>query len=83
MLILGAGGICSSAAFYLAGAGFGKIGIIDADKVEVSNLHRQIIHTTEREGMPKAKSAVLALKSFNPLVTYESYIDEFNPQNAV
>lgn len=53
MLIVGAGGIGAPASIYLAGAGVGVIGLVDADKVEISNLHRQIIHTTERVGVNK------------------------------
>lgn len=56
VLVVGAGGIGGPAALYLAGAGIGTIGLIDGDTVEVSNLHRQIIHTTERVGMNKVNS---------------------------
>jgi adenylyltransferase/sulfurtransferase len=56
VLVVGAGGIGGPAAFYLAGAGVGTIGIVDGDKVEISNLHRQIIHTTDRVGINKVSS---------------------------
>lgn len=57
VLVVGAGGLGSPAAFYLAAAGVGTIGIADGDVVACSNLQRQILHTTERIGMPKTASA--------------------------
>ena len=58
VLIVGLGGIGGPASLYLAGAGIGCFGLIDGDKVEVSNLHRQIIHTTNRVGINKCLSAM-------------------------
>lgn len=58
VLIVGAGGLGCPAAAYLAGAGVGTIGLIDGDTVEVSNLHRQIAHSTSRVGMSKVESAI-------------------------
>ena len=61
VLIVGLGGLRSPAAAYLAGAGVGKIGLVDGDIVEVSNLHRQIVHTGARVAMTKVESAVRCL----------------------
>ena len=57
VLLIGAGGLGSPAALYLAGAGIGILGLTDADEVDESNLHRQVIHSEERVGMNKTKSA--------------------------
>ncbi len=66
VLCLGAGGLGSPVAFYLAAAGVGTIGIIDDDVVDMSNLQRQILHTNDRVGMPKTESAALTLTALNP-----------------
>ena len=66
VLIVGAGGLGSPAALYLAAAGVGKIGLVDADVVEVSNLQRQILHNVDRLGRPKAMSAAETLDRINP-----------------
>src|SRR5262245_33593538 len=66
VLLVGAGGLGSPAALYLAAAGVGTIGIIDADVVDDSNLQRQVIHTTDRIGMPKTESARLTIEALNP-----------------
>jgi molybdopterin/thiamine biosynthesis adenylyltransferase len=65
-LIIGAGGLGSPAAFYLASAGTGTITIVDHDEVDLTNLQRQILHTTDRIGMPKAESAKRTLQQINP-----------------
>ena len=57
VLLIGAGGLGSPAALYLAGAGIGTLGLVDADEVDESNLHRQVIHSEERLGMNKTLSA--------------------------
>jgi len=67
VLIVGAGGLGCPAAAYIAGAGVGTIGIIDGDEVEISNLHRQILHSTSKVGMKKVDSVVEYLKSYFPL----------------
>jgi adenylyltransferase/sulfurtransferase len=68
MLIIGAGGLGSPAAFYLASAGVGTLTLVDGDRVDLTNLQRQILHTTERIGMPKAESGHLSLAAINPEV---------------
>ncbi|HVT05279.1 MAG TPA: molybdopterin-synthase adenylyltransferase MoeB [Thermoanaerobaculia bacterium] len=66
VLLVGAGGLGSPAALYLAGAGVGRIGIIDGDTVDVSNLHRQVLHGTGSAGQPKTASAGERLRDLNP-----------------
>lgn len=66
VLVIGAGGLGSPASLYLAAAGVGKIGIVDSDAVELSNLQRQILHSTKDVGRPKAESAKARLMSLNP-----------------
>jgi sulfur-carrier protein adenylyltransferase/sulfurtransferase len=65
-LLIGAGGLGSPAAYYLAAAGVGTLGIVDDDVVDASNLQRQIIHTTDRVGMNKGESAKIAIEALNP-----------------
>ncbi|GCE12207.1 molybdopterin-synthase adenylyltransferase MoeB [Tengunoibacter tsumagoiensis] len=86
VLLIGAGGLGSPSALYLAAAGVGTIGIIDADTVDDSNLQRQVIHTTERIGQYKAESARKAINDLNPdvkVVTYIERLDETNVQKLV
>jgi len=66
VLVVGAGGLGAPLLLYLAAAGVGTLGIIDDDVVELSNLHRQVIHTTDRLGWPKVKSAAAMLAQINP-----------------
>ena len=66
VLVVGAGGLGSPAAIYLAAAGVGTLGIIDPDAVEMTNLHRQVLHTTDDIGRPKVESAREKLKRLNP-----------------
>lgn len=73
ILIVGAGGLGSPAAFYLAAAGIGNIGIADHDVVELSNLQRQIIHRTEDLGRPKVDSAQARMMALNPEVSVTTY----------
>jgi molybdopterin/thiamine biosynthesis adenylyltransferase len=65
-LVIGAGGLGSPAAYYLASAGIGKITLVDNDTVDLTNLQRQILHTTERVGQPKAQSGKQTLAQINP-----------------
>lgn len=67
-LIIGAGGLGSPAAFYLASAGIGTITLVDDDTVDLTNLQRQILHTTERVGRPKADSGKQTLEDINPSI---------------
>ncbi|NRA33177.1 MAG: molybdopterin-synthase adenylyltransferase MoeB [Polyangiaceae bacterium] len=81
VLLLGAGGLGSPAAMYLAAAGVGTIGLVDADVVDASNLQRQIIHTTEAIGTPKVDSAEKTLKGINPdvkVIKYQERVDSSN-----
>jgi molybdopterin/thiamine biosynthesis adenylyltransferase/rhodanese-related sulfurtransferase len=72
-LLIGAGGLGSPAALYLAAAGVGTIGLVDFDVVDVSNLQRQIVHTTDRVGERKVESARIAIKALNPEVTVNAH----------
>ena len=65
-LVIGVGGLGSPAAYYLASAGVGKITLVDNDTVDLTNLQRQILHTTDRIGLPKAKSGQQTLAQINP-----------------
>ncbi|KAH0491073.1 hypothetical protein TgHK011_002516 [Trichoderma gracile] len=82
VLLVGAGGLGCPAAAYLAGAGVGTLGLVDGDAVEVSNLHRQVAHSTERVGMMKVDSAVAYLKGLNPTIIYHAHATHLTPQNA-
>jgi len=86
VLFIGAGGLGSPAALYLAAAGIGTIGIIDADIVDDSNLQRQILHNTDRIGKYKAESARETIKALNPdvnVITYIERLDETNVRQLV
>ncbi|KAF2196343.1 hypothetical protein GQ43DRAFT_262329 [Delitschia confertaspora ATCC 74209] len=83
VLIVGVGGLGCPAAAYLAGAGVGKIGIIDGDVVEESNLHRQILHSTSRVGMSKVESAMVFLSSLNPNVQLTPHPSRLTPETAI
>src|SRR5215472_3483490 len=82
VLLIGAGGLGSPAAYYLAAAGVGTIGIIDADVVEESNLQRQIIHNTNRIGQYKAESARETIEALNPDVKVITYIERLDESNV-
>ncbi|KAI1332510.1 adenylyltransferase [Xylariaceae sp. FL0255] len=82
VLIIGAGGLGCPAAAYLAGSGIGRLGIVDGDVVESSNLHRQITHSTSRVGDLKVDSLVSFCRDLNPLVEYVSYAEHLTPENA-
>lgn len=73
VLIVGAGGLGSPAALYLAAAGVGRIGLVDGDVVDLSNLQRQIIHTTASVGEPKVESAAAAICALNPDIAVETH----------
>jgi molybdopterin-synthase adenylyltransferase len=73
VLVVGAGALGAPVAYYLAGAGVGRLGILDDDAVELSNLHRQLLHFTPDLGIPKAESAAAKLRFLNPEVVVEPY----------
>jgi molybdopterin/thiamine biosynthesis adenylyltransferase/rhodanese-related sulfurtransferase len=86
VLTIGAGGLGSPALLYLAAAGIGTIGIVDSDVVEVSNLQRQVIHSTETIGIPKAESAKQAIQRLNPdvkVVLHETRLDGSNARDIL
>jgi len=82
VLVIGAGGLGSPAALYLAAAGIGTLGIVDADKVELSNLQRQILHATADIGRPKVESAQARLIALNPDVVVQTFFARFDDSNA-
>lgn len=81
--VIGAGGLGSPALLYLAGAGVGHVLIIDDDVVDLSNLHRQVIHTTDGVGRPKAESAREAMLALNPSVTVSVAVERLTWSNAL
>jgi sulfur-carrier protein adenylyltransferase/sulfurtransferase len=83
VLLLGAGGLGSPAALYLAAAGVGTLGIVDNDEVDLSNLQRQVIHSSERIGVPKVDSAEQTINALNPDVKVEKYPVRLGPDNIV
>ncbi len=83
VLIVGAGGLGSPAALYLAAAGVGTLGIIDGDKVDLSNLHRQIIHATPDLGKPKVLSAKEKMEAINPDVKVIPHEERLTAKNAL
>jgi molybdopterin/thiamine biosynthesis adenylyltransferase/rhodanese-related sulfurtransferase len=81
VLLLGAGGLGAPTALYLAAAGVGTLGVVDDDEVDLSNLQRQVIHTTDRIGVPKVDSAEQAITAINPdvnVVKYKTRLDASN-----
>ena len=83
VLLLGAGGLGSPAAYYLAAAGIGNLGIVDFDQVDLSNLQRQIIHSTERIGMLKTESAKKTIQALNPDVNVTLYNEKMDSNNIM
>ncbi len=83
VLLLGAGGLGSPAALYLAAAGVGTLGIVDNDEVDLSNLQRQVIHSSERIGVSKVDSAEQTINALNPDVNVEKYPVRLGPDNIV
>jgi molybdopterin-synthase adenylyltransferase len=82
VLVVGAGALGSPVATYLAGAGVGRLGVLDDDAVELSNLHRQHLHFTPDLGRPKAHSAVAKLQFLNPDIAVEPYQVRLDADNA-
>ncbi len=83
VLVVGAGGLGSPMLMYLAAAGVGRIGIVDDDAVDLSNLQRQVIHATDRIGVPKVESARAALAAINPEVKVETHPMRLAPGNVM
>ena len=83
VLVVGAGGLGSPALLYLAAAGVGTIGVVDADVVEMSNLQRQVVHGVEDVGRPKSESAAQTLASVNPLVRVVRHDVRIDSTNAL
>jgi molybdopterin/thiamine biosynthesis adenylyltransferase/rhodanese-related sulfurtransferase len=82
VLLIGAGGLGSPASLYLAAAGVGRIGIVDADVVDESNLQRQIVHSTEVLGQPKVESAKATIEALNPDVEVVAYQERLTSENV-
>jgi len=82
VLLIGAGGLGSPASLYLAAAGVGRLGIVDDDRVDASNLQRQIAHSTERLGEWKADSAKRTLEALNPDVEVVTYKERITSENV-
>ena len=82
VLVVGAGGLGAPVLQYLAAAGVGTLGIVDDDTVDLSNLQRQIIHTTDRVGRPKVDSAAESLAAINPEVAVERFQERLTAANA-
>lgn len=83
VLVVGAGGLGSPALLYLASAGVGRIGIVDSDEVDVTNLQRQVAHATSDLGRNKAESAAEAMRAINPLVEVVTHPVRITPENAL
>jgi sulfur-carrier protein adenylyltransferase/sulfurtransferase len=83
ILLIGAGGLGSPLAMYLAAAGVGKLGLVDFDVVDHSNLHRQVIHATANVGIPKVESAKKRIAEINPNVEVVTYMHPINRDNVL
>jgi adenylyltransferase/sulfurtransferase len=83
ILLIGAGGLGSPLAMYLSAAGVGKLGIVDFDVVDHSNLHRQVIHATSSVGIPKVESAKKRISEINPNVEVVTYMHPINRDNVL
>ena len=83
VLLIGAGGLGSPAAYYLAAAGVGNLGIVDFDVVDLSNLQRQIIHSTKRIGMLKTESAKKTIEELNPDVKVTLFNEKLTSENIL
>eukprot|EP00049_Salpingoeca_infusionum_P000638 m.41356 g.41356 ORF g.41356 m.41356 type:complete len:493 (-) comp10546_c0_seq1:226-1704(-) len=83
VLVVGAGGLGCPVGMYLAAAGVGRLGFVDDDEVDVSNLHRQVLHTEDRVGMMKVDSIIASLKRLNSHVHFDAYRTRLLPSNAL
>ena len=82
VLVIGAGGLGAAMLTYLAAAGVGTIGVVDDDKVDLSNLQRQVIHTTDDIGVDKASNAAKRMRAINPDITINVYSERLTPDNV-
>ena len=82
VLAVGAGGLGAPVLLYLAAAGVGTLGVIDDDDVDVSNLQRQVVHSTDRIGRPKAESAAVAIRALDPAIGVETHNERLTEANA-
>ena len=82
ILLIGAGGLGSPAALYLAAAGVGTLGIVDDDAVDATNLQRQIVHSTDRLGEPKVESAKRTIEALNPDVNVRVFRERLTSENV-
>ncbi|UII26342.1 HesA/MoeB/ThiF family protein [Fulvivirga maritima] len=83
VLIVGMGGLGCPAAQYLTAAGVGTLGLLDHDKVDITNLHRQILYTEDNIGQPKAEAAQQYLEKLNSDTCFHTYIENLNTENAI
>ena len=83
VLLVGAGGLGSPAALYLAAAGVGTLGLVDADVVDLSNLQRQVLHSNDRIGMPKTESGKIAINALNPDVNVQVHNERLTTDNVL
>ena len=83
VLVIGAGGLGCPVLTYLAAAGVGHIGIVDADIIDKTNLHRQVLFGFSQIGMPKVEAAINRLKDLNPYVTLKGFYENLLPENAI
>jgi len=83
VLVVGLGGLGSPISYYLAAAGVGNLGLVDSDVVDISNLQRQILHSTSTIGIPKVISAQKTLSALNPDVKLTIYQERLTPENAL
>ena len=83
VLVVGAGGLGAPVSLYLAAAGIGTIGIVDADVVDLSNLQLQVIHFTKDVGVPKVQSAKEKIEAINPDVKVNTYYEFLDSSNAL
>lgn len=82
VLVIGAGGLGCPILQYIATAGVGTIGIVDFDKIEIHNLHRQILYTEDQIGLPKATTAKATIEKLNPLIEVQPFEEKLTAENA-